>query len=68
MIKDCCFQRDCKLIQELKNKLDITSRQYEALQKKYYEMLKLAKENADSYEYCLKGLEENLAEQEIKER
>lgn len=62
MTEYCSLQYDCELIQDLQNKLDITSRQYEALQKKYCEVLKLAKENADSYEYCLKNLEEKIAE------
>lgn len=46
---------------ELTTKLDFTTRQYEALQKKYAEVLRLAKENADSYEYCMKNLEEEIA-------
>lgn len=54
--------RNAKQIQELENKLDITSRQYEALQKKYTEVLGLAKQNADSYEYCLQELENKLEE------
>lgn len=66
MTKYCSLQDDCELILDLKNKLDFTTRQYEALQKKYCEVLKLAKENADSYEHCLKGLEEKLAEQEMR--
>lgn len=42
---------DCVIF--LYKQLDFTTRQYEVLQKKYVEVLRLAKENADSYEYCL---------------
>lgn len=54
--------KNAKQIQELENKLDITSRQYETLQKKYTEVLGLAKQNADSYESCLQELENKLEE------
>lgn len=50
---------DC--VRFLYKQLAFTTRQYEALQKKYIEVLRLAKENADSYEYCLKNLEEEIA-------
>lgn len=46
----------------LKEKLEMTSKQYEALQKQYIHVLSLAKQNADSYEFCLKGLEDRIEE------
>ncbi len=46
----------------LKEKLEMTSKQYEALQKQYIHVLNLAKQNADSYEFCLKGLEDRIEE------
>ncbi|MCM1339400.1 MAG: hypothetical protein NC191_06990 [Muribaculaceae bacterium] len=60
----CKFRCSCYIdyLEEFYEKYDITTRQYEALQKKYIEVLKLAKENADSYEYCLQELEEKIAE------
>lgn len=46
----------------LKEKLEMTLKQHEALQKQYIHVLSLAKQNADSYEYCLKGLEDKIEE------
>lgn len=58
--QECAEKTD--LIESLTTKLDFTTRQYNALQKKYVEALKLAKENADSYEYCVRNLEKELEE------
>lgn len=43
-----------KKLQEI---LEITSKQYNSLLKKYNEVIKLAKENADSNEFCIQELE-----------
>lgn len=58
--QECTEKTD--LIESLTTKLNFTTRQYEALHKKYAEVLKLAKENADSYEYCVRDLEKELEE------
>lgn len=47
---------------ELLDKYNATVKQYEALQKQYVHVLSLAKQSADSYEYCLKGLEDRIEE------
>lgn len=47
---------------ELLDKYNATVKQYEALQKQYIHVLSLAKQNADSYEFCLKGLEDRIEE------
>lgn len=62
MNKYCNIQSDCKLITELEEKLDITSRQYAALQKKYSELLRLAKHSTNNYEYCISALEKEVEE------
>lgn len=54
------FEENADLIEEnkqLKESLDLAIKQYEALVNKYHEVLKLAKENADSNEFCLQELE-----------
>ena len=48
--------------EELLDKYNATVKQYEALQKQYIHVLNLAKQNADSYEFCLKGLEDRIEE------
>lgn len=42
--------------------LMLTTNQYNSLLKKYNEVLQLAKENADSMEYCCQELENKLEE------
>lgn len=42
---------------ELEDKYNLAAKQYGSLLKKYNEVLKLAKDNADSSEYCLQELE-----------
>ena len=45
-------------INQLKAENEMIVKQYNSLLKQYNEVLRLAKENADSYEYCLRELEE----------
>lgn len=45
-------------INKLQQENELITKQYNSLLKKYNEVLRLAKENADSYEYCLRELEE----------
>lgn len=55
------FQENADLIEEnqkLKESLLMAKKQYDTLVTKYHEVLKLAKKNADSFEYCLRDLEE----------
>lgn len=47
-------------INELERKNEINVKQYNSLLKQYNEVLKLAKENADSMEYCCQELEKRL--------
>lgn len=52
-----------KLKEQFRTFTDIhnaTVKQYEALKKQYITVLDLAKKNSDSYEYCLKSLEEKI--------
>lgn len=42
---------------ELQNLLEITTKQYNSLLKRYNEILQLAKENANANEYCIQELE-----------
>ena len=44
-------------INELERKNEINVKQYNSLLKQYNEVLRLAKENADSHEFCLQELE-----------
>ena len=60
-------------LQKMESLYDRTVAQYNRLEKKYLEVLSLAKKSADTYEYCLKGSEdkiEGLMEQNriLKER
>jgi cysteinyl-tRNA synthetase len=48
-------------INKLEKEYDIVTKQYNSLLKQYNEVLRLAKENADSNEYCLQELERRLA-------
>ena len=45
---------------DLVGKYDLLARQYENLKNKYIDVLKMAKESADSYEYCLRDLEKEV--------
>ena len=45
-------------INQLKEENERITKQYNSLLKQYHEVLRLAKENADSYEYCLREVEE----------
>ena len=47
-------------INELERKNEINVRQYNELLKQYNTVLKIAKENADANEFCLKELEKRL--------
>lgn len=47
-------------INELERKNEINVKQYNSLLKQYNEVLRLAKENADSMEYCCQELEKRL--------
>ena len=47
-------------INKLESEYEVVSKQYNSLLKQYNEVLKLAKENADSNEYCLQELELKL--------
>ena len=47
-------------INELERKNEINVKQYNNLLKQYNEVLRLAKENADSMEYCCQELEKRL--------
>jgi len=47
-------------INELERKNEINIKQYNSLLKQYNKILKLAKENADANEYCLRELEKRL--------
>ena len=47
-------------INELERKNEINVKQYNSLLKQYNEVLRLAKENADSIEYCCQELEKRL--------
>lgn len=63
--QECTEKTDtiAKLAEQYQILTDIhnsTVKQYEALQKQYITVLDLAKKNADSYEYCLKSLEEEI--------
>ena len=54
------FEENADLMEEnkrLKESLDLAIKQHEVLVKKYHEVLKLAKESADSNEFCLQELE-----------
>lgn len=51
-------------INDLERRYETNIKQYDSLLKQYNEVLKLAKENADSHEFCLQELEikiENLS-------
>lgn len=57
----------------LQRRYDIMCSQYETLLKQYNHVLKLAKENADSHEFCLQELEAKVEElftenEKLKER
>ena len=43
--------------EHLTQMLNLQTKQYDSLKEKYKEVLKLAKENADSNEYCIQELE-----------
>lgn len=45
-------------INQLKEENERITKQYNSLLKQYNEVLRLAKENADAYEYCLREVEE----------
>lgn len=47
-------------INDLQRKNEINIKQYNSLLKQYNEVLKLAKKNADSMEYCCQELEKRL--------
>lgn len=47
-------------INKLESENEIIAKQYNSLLKQYNEVLKLAKENADSNEYCLQELENKV--------
>lgn len=48
-----------KQYKDLEFKYNMLAKQYAKLQEQYQKVLKLAKENADSNEYCLKELEKD---------
>ena len=48
-------------INKLEKENELITKQYNSLLNKYNEVLKLAKENADSNEFCLQELEEKYA-------
>ncbi len=54
--------RLCAENRELENKLEDLNTELEDLRERYAEVLRLAKENADSNEYCLQELEKENAE------
>lgn len=47
-------------INKLEKEYDMLFKQYNVLLKKYNEVIRLAKENADSNEYCLQELEKKV--------
>lgn len=55
--KQCDYQKE--LYRELENKYNMLASQYEHLKEQYKKVLELAKQNADSYEYCLSELEKD---------
>lgn len=42
---------------ELRQKYDLLNKQYNKLLERYHDVLKLAKQSADTYEYCLRDTE-----------
>lgn len=47
---------------DLVGKYDLLAKQYENLKNKYIDVLKMAKESADTFEYCLRDLEKEIDE------
>lgn len=45
-------------IEKLQEKYDLLSKQYNKLLERYHDVLNLAKQSADSFEYCLRETEE----------
>lgn len=56
------YKEKTDLIESLTTKLNFTTRQYEALQKKYVEVLQTSKKMEQDYESCLRNLENEIEE------
>lgn len=62
---DCAWMTDkdkTDLIESLTTKLNFTTRQYEALQKKYVEVLQTNRKMEQDYESCLRNLKNEIEE------